>query len=127
MHRYPPPSPPFALAERGAIWDGLENLANHGRLKVIRQVSAELRHGYPEGYQKIAAMPHTDLPIRKTQAVIVEYQRIVTAYPDIRPGPGKDPADPWLVLIAKKREYTILSEELKINERDPSAKGKRKT
>ena len=38
----PPRQPAFTLAERALIWDGLERAAKAGRIKLIRQVKAEL-------------------------------------------------------------------------------------
>lgn len=42
LNREPPGSTPYTVLERGLIWDGLEWLANDGRLKLIKQIRGSM-------------------------------------------------------------------------------------
>jgi hypothetical protein len=107
-----PRPPQFTPVERGLIWDGLESLSRDGRLQIIKQVAHELERLYPEGLDRLRGFPHTSPP-RVTRDLRVRYQNLLACYPTmVRPYAQRDPADPWLVVTAKKYNYSIVTMEL---------------
>lgn len=109
--RLPPNPPEFTNQERALIWEGLEHLTEAGRLKLITQVKKELRRWHPEGLKRLVGYKGHSLIIKKTRQVIYDYQNIITLYPNIGPKPGRDPADPWLIHVSRKRGFTIVTQE----------------
>ncbi len=123
MDRRPPTPPDFTITERALIWDGLEEFAKDGRLRLIKQVREELSRWHPQGLARLMAFPGCRFDMRRTQGVTLEYQRIVTTYPDLAPkAGGRDPADPWLIVAAQKYGWTIITMELSLKARSPKAR-----
>ncbi len=111
----------FTETERALIWDGLEGLVQSGRLKLITPVKEEMEWLYKAGLNRLAAFPEHRLIIRKSvRANVLLYQRIVGSYPDIAPKPGQREADPWLIVVAKRFNYTIVTCELHKRDRVPT-------
>lgn len=108
-----PSALPFSKAEQEAIWKELENLADQGRLKLIKQVKEELSRHDPNGLKRLKQYPGQKLIIRRTASVIKHYQSITTQHPDLTKGGSRfDKADPWLIVAAEIHGYTIITEEL---------------
>lgn len=122
MDRVPPSPPDFTSQERALIWDGLERLAGEGRLKLIGQVKQELGRWHPAGLQRLTAYQGHSLTFRRTAEVIRWYRDIISRYPGVRPRPGLDPADAWLIVASKKFGYRIVTMELSVAQRSPRAK-----
>lgn len=113
-----PPTSPFTADEQSKIWDGLEQFAKDGRLKLIRQVREELGRHDPAGLKRLKEIPGVNLIIRRTPAIVLKYQSITTAHPDLMKGGSRfDPADPWLILASELHGHIIVSEELSKTER----------
>ena len=121
-HKAPSTSPTFTPKERVQVWDGLEMLTKDGRLKLIKQVKTELALWNPDGLRRLTQYPGHKLVIRRTPNIVLEYQSITAKYKDIRPKPGRDKADPWLVLACKLKGFCIICEELSLVERTSTAK-----
>lgn len=108
-----PPVVSYTANEKEAIWDGLKEFADEGRLKLIKQVKEELRRHDPGGLKVLKEYPRQKLIIRRTADVIKHYRLITTSHPDLMRGGSRfDPADPWLILAAERYGYTIITEEL---------------
>jgi uncharacterized protein DUF4411 len=108
-----PPAVPYTSAEKEAIWNGLKEFADEGRLKLIKQVKEELSRHDPAGLKTLKQYPGQKLIIRRTADVIRRYRLITTSHPDLMRGGSRfDPADPWLILAAELYDYTIITEEL---------------
>jgi hypothetical protein len=104
---------PYTISEKKAIWNGLKEFAEDGRLKLIKQVKEELRRHDPDGLKVLKEYPRQKLIIRRTADVIRRYRVITTSHPDLMRGGSRfDPADPWLILAAELYDYTIITEEL---------------
>lgn len=117
--------PTFTPVERAVIWDGLERLADQGRLKLITPVKRDLEHWYPGGLARLEAYPGHRLQMQRTAPTNVAlYQQIVTRYPDIAPKPGRSDSDPWLLVAARRFGYTIVTMELSLGARSPTANKK---
>ena len=118
-HRYPPPPPLFTTAERTAIWAGLESLAEQGRLKLISQVREELKRWDLEALTRLSVYDGQRITVRRTPELVLEYQRILTTYPDLQKSvkPRRDPSDGWLIVVARLKGYSVISQERRINER----------
>ncbi len=118
-----PPTPPdFTVMERALIWDGLEALAKDGRLKLIKQVRDELKAHNPDGLARLTAYKPAILNIYRTADVWIQYQRIVSIYKGIAPKPGgRAIADPWLIVAAKRYGFTVVTMELSLQARAPTA------
>jgi len=113
-----PSASPFSPAEQEAIWEGLEKLADEGRLKLIKQVKEELGRYDPDGLRRLKKYPGQKLIIKRNATTIKHYQLITTRHPDLMKGGSRfDKADPWLILAAERFGYTIISEELSKTER----------
>jgi len=113
-----PSASPFSAMEQKTIWEGLEALADQGRLKLIKQVKEELARHDPQGLKRLKQYPGQKLIIRRTATTIKHYQLITARHPDLVKGGSRfDPADPWLILAAERHGYTIISEELSKSER----------
>ena len=106
-----PRPPSFSVEEQALIWDGLESLANGARLKLITQVKAELARWNPEALNRLKAYRGHRAPnrtpdlVRQYQAVMSQFPRLIERYPKY------DPADPWLIAMALKYGYTVVTEE----------------
>jgi uncharacterized protein DUF4411 len=113
------PGTEFSIMERALIWEGLENLADSGQLKLITQVKKELKRHHPTALKRLIGYPGHRLVVRRTPALIAHYQAVTTAYPQLVRGGRlkRDKADPWLITIAEIRGYEIVSDELRISER----------
>jgi uncharacterized protein DUF4411 len=99
--------------ERELVWEGLEKFAEEGRLKVIKEVREELERYDLDGLKRLRQYPGQRLIVRRTAAVVQQYQAITTSHPDLMIGGSHfNPADPWLILAAEKHGYTIITEEL---------------
>ncbi len=122
--RMPPAPPDFTPQERALIWDGLERLTGAGRLKLISQVKEELSRWHPEGLKRLVPYPGHRVNLPRSPANILLWRQVVSRYPDIGPRPGKDPADPWLIVAAQKFRYPIVTMELALSERSPRANKK---
>ena len=108
-----PPVVPYTPKEKAAIWDGLKEFADEGRLKLIKQVKEELSRHDPGGLKALKEYPRQKLIIRRTVDVVKHYRLITTKHPDLMSGGSRfDPADPWLILAAERFGYTIITEEL---------------
>jgi hypothetical protein len=113
-----PPVSPFTTDEQSKIWDGLERLAKDGRLKLIRQVREELARHDPAGLKRLKEISGVNLIVRRTPDIVLKYQRITTAHPDLMKGGSRfDPADPWLILASEMHGHIIITEELSKTER----------
>ena len=106
-----PATPEFAEAEQAAIWDGLEQLAANGRLKVIPAVASELRLRNPEGLARLTR--HTATRAARTNPIRLEYQELIDRYPDWAPRGDEnwEQGDPWLVAFAMVRGYCVVTDE----------------
>lgn len=106
-----PRPPSFSLEERALVWDGLEGLAGNARLKLITQVKAELTRWNPEALNRLKiyrghrAPSRTPDLVRHYQTVMSQFPRLIERYPRF------DPADPWIIAMARKYGYTIVTEE----------------
>ena len=109
----PPPEPPaYSSSERSSIWDGLENLAAAGRLKLVKQVKEELKRHDPAALARLKTIPGHRMP-PTNNALRRRYQSLVGTYPRLVPyDPRYDPADPWLIAAAQQYGYTVVTEEL---------------
>ena len=108
-----PPAQLYTAVERELVWQGLEQWAETGRIKVIKEVREELERYDPDGLKRLRQYPAQRLIVRRTQAIVQAFQNITTAHPDLMKGGSKyNPADPWLILVAEKYDYTIITEEL---------------
>jgi hypothetical protein len=112
--KHRPPTSQYSSAERVLIWEELETLANDGRVKLIKQVKAELKRWHPGGLARFAPYPGHRLIVKRTADVVRHYQLITTQHPDLaRAGRMKfDPADPWLIVAAERHGYTVVTDEL---------------
>ena len=123
MDRVPPNPPDFTHQERLLIWDGLECLAQDGRLKLIAQVKKELMKWHPRGLERLVVYPGHRLVIQRTVSTMATYRTIIAAYPAFRPTlKAPDPADAWLIIAAKRRGFRIVTMELSLADRAPTAK-----
>ena len=114
----PPATPAFTAREREPIWEGLERLANDGRLVLIKQVVEELSDpafipvlDRLRSFRGYRVLKHTNDLRRR-------YRDLMRRHPDLaraiaRYDPTRDPADPWLVVNAHKHGLTIVTEELR--------------
>lgn len=113
----PPRAPSFTAIEQGLIWDGLDGLARNGRLKLITHVKMELRRWHPDalnhlkGYRGHRAPNRTPDLVRRYQVVMGQFPRLIER------DPKYDPADPWLIAMAQKYGYTVVTEEKPVAER----------
>lgn len=116
-----PPAHPFSSTEQVKIWEGLEDLAESGRLKLIKQVKSELWRHDRKGRARITKYPQHALIIKKTREVIRLYRDVTTNHSDLmRGGSRHDPGDPWLIVAAELYGYTIICEELLRRDRSPT-------
>jgi hypothetical protein len=116
-----PPPDPFSAKERALIWDGLEELADEGRIKLIKQVKSELKRHNPKGLARLSQYRGHRLIVRRTPEVIKIYRSVTANHPDLMKGGSRlDPADPWLIVAAEKFAYTIICEELLKAHRAPT-------
>lgn len=116
-----PPTHPFSKAEQESIWEGLEDLADNGRLKLIKQVKSELWRHDRKGRARLTQYPQHELIIKKTPSVVRLYQAITTNHRDLMKGGSRhDPGDPWLIVAAELYGYTIICEELLRKDRAPT-------
>ena len=121
-HRHPNVPPEFDDVERESIWNGLEALANDGFLKLIKQVKGELTDWHPSGLRRLAAFSGAKYALKRSERVVREYQRVVQAYPDlINKSKRDDPADPWLITVARLHGWHILTEEFPMSSRSLKA------
>jgi hypothetical protein len=121
-----PSTSPFSAAEQKAIWKGLEELADQGRLKLIKQVKEELARHDPDALKRLRQYSGQKLIIKRTATTIKHYQLITSKHPDLLKGGSRfDPADPWLILAAERLGYTIISEELSKPERTTRSQRKK--
>ncbi|MEX0682350.1 MAG: hypothetical protein WD904_09565 [Dehalococcoidia bacterium] len=91
----PPPDPPaYTPSERAAVWLGLEDLCQNGRLKLIKQVKHELKRWNPQALERLRLFKQHELP-RTNNELRLRYQRLMFVYPAMLPrDPRFDPADP---------------------------------
>jgi len=116
--------PSFSVLEQALIWDGLENLAKNGRGKLIRQVKAELERWNPDALNRLKIYPGHRAPNRTPDLVGI-YQNVMSQFPRlIERYPKYDPADPWIIAMARKYGYAVVTEETPAAEK---AKSPRKT
>jgi hypothetical protein len=104
------------LKEHKSIFDNIIQLANAGRLKTVRQVFGELKK-WPLslGFLK----PHRSIvEVDAKHEFTVEMQNIMEEIGNKAPwlweqtGAGNpDPADPWLIGVAKLLDYTVVTNE----------------
>jgi hypothetical protein len=105
------PSDPFSSSERDAIWNGLKIFADEGRLKLIKQVKAELRKHDKRGLYKLTNYPQHELIMPRAEVAAI-YRDVTSKHPDLIPRVStSNPADPWLIVAAEKFSYTIITEE----------------
>lgn len=110
----PGKTPTFSKLEQGLIWEGLEVLADEGRLKLIKQVRAELQRWHPVALARLNAfagcrVPPTNNDLRR------RYQTIVATYPRWAKKVVQskyEPADPWLIASTQKYGGILITEEL---------------
>ena len=108
-----PSANPFSPTEREKIWEGLEQFADEGRLKLVKQVKSELWRHDRKGRARITKYPQHALVIKKTRQVVRLYQNVTTNHGDLmRGGSRRDPGDPWLIVASELYGYTIICEEL---------------
>jgi Domain of unknown function (DUF4411) len=105
-----PSAQPFTEAEQAAIWEGLEKLAEEGRIKLVKQVKSELWRHDRKGRARLF----------KSSPVIKLYRDVTTNHSDLmKGGSRRDPGDPWLIVAAELFDYTIICEELLKKDRSP--------
>jgi hypothetical protein len=108
-----PPAHSYTAVERELVWEGLEKFTEAGRIKVIKEVREELERYDPVGLARLKQYPAHRLIVRRTQKVVQAFQSITSAHPDLMKGGSRyNPADPWLILVAERDGYTIITEEL---------------
>jgi len=78
----PEGAPGYTPLEQGLLWDGLEQLALEGGLKLIPQVRAELQDHDPAGLARLRAMPGIGAP-RVNNAIRLRFQQIVVSHPRV--------------------------------------------
>ncbi|SRR5581483_535229 len=125
-HRIPATST-YSTKERVKIWDGLDQLADEGRLKVIAQVAKELTKYHPNALARLHTFPGTELVLPRSPKLFLEHQKITARHPDLVKRAGlrkKEPADPWLILAAEKYNYAIISDEFRKSERTTKVRSK---
>ena len=112
------PVDPFTESEREAIWEGLKKLAEQGRLKLIKQVKAELKRHHKRGLYKLVNYPRHEFIIPRNDGNNKIYRDVTSKHPDLIPRVStRNPADPWLIVAAEISDYTIISEEKSKSER----------
>jgi hypothetical protein len=112
------PIDPFTDAERDAIWDGLKKFAEQGRLKIIKQVKAELKRHHKRGLYRLINSPRHEMIIPRNEATSRIYRDVTSKHPDLIPVVStRNPADPWLIVAAEISEYRIICEEKSKEER----------
>jgi hypothetical protein len=116
-----PPPNPFTKTEQDAIWNGLEEFASDGRIKLIKQIKSELWRHNRKGRARLLKHDQTTLVIKKTPAIVKVFRDVTTNHPDLmKGGSRRDPGDPWLIVAAELYGYTIITEELSKPERKPT-------
>ncbi len=120
-----PPPPRYTDDERAAIWEGLERLAEDGRLRIIRFVREELASRYPAILPRLDSLPNTQCNITNRMRRV--YQELIGRHPKIIEGwprdPAHDDADPWIIAFAKTSGFTVVTEEVSAEQ---SSRKKRK-
>ncbi len=97
------------------IWDALASEVDAERLKSIRHVLDELERRWPDIYKKIKPfkkkilVPDGDL---YSPDVIAEIREIQKHHPGlINPLAGGNPADPFLIGVAKLKQGIVITDE----------------
>lgn len=87
-----------------------------GKVRTVRQVIGELRK-FPEAYSKLFPF-HTKFEIEASKQLCVQVSEIIDIIGNTAPGlyeqlGGKnpDPADPWLIAVAKVHGFTLVTDE----------------
>lgn len=94
-----------------AVWQGLEQLARIGRLKIIGKVKDELEGKHKAARERLCAHRGHRAP-NMSRSVRLLYKDITGQFPGwVRHDWIVDPADPWLVAYAELFGYTIVTEE----------------
>jgi hypothetical protein len=95
----------FSDSEREAIWKGLEQLAQNGRLKIVPAVRDEIRRRNPLGYQRLAKFTRTTVQINNR--VRRNYQILIEQHSDWAPRGVEryEKGDPWMIAYAMDRSW----------------------
>lgn len=122
-----PAADPFSKDEREQIWEGLEQFAADGRIKLIKQVKSELWRHDRKGRARLCKYPQTALTIKRTPQIVRLYQDVTTNHPDLtKGGSRRDPGDPWLIVAAELNDYVIICEELLKRDRSRTLRRRRR-
>jgi hypothetical protein len=114
-------------AYRQQIWNHLEQMILSDRLRTVTQVFPELEYNDPQSYNRL--LPLRDrfvLPIDKQTDISV--LNLISKYPGIIDSGQtytREPADPFLIVYAKKLNIPIINEEKSLAERTGDRKHKR--
>lgn len=116
----------YAPDTHPTFWEGIEDLAERGRLMIPEQVLQELGESADDLYEwcrdrkDLLVHPATD----ETEA---EFRRLVNAYPEMtgQLGLGNDYADLYVVAIASVNSATVVTTEDRGFETTPSARQQR--
>jgi hypothetical protein len=105
-----------ARKDSDKVYGGLVEMAKAGKLKTVRQTFDELKKFNPQ-YEKLRAhRDHFQVPTEHqfnndTKALIeVLGNKADYLWPQTG-GRNPDPADPWIVAVAAKHNYTVVTNE----------------
>jgi hypothetical protein len=104
-------TPSFARLERGLIWAGLESIAADGRLKLVKQIRAELGRWHPTALARLDRFEGCRVP-PTTNDLRRRYQELIANHPRWAPRTKYDPGDPWLIVSTQKFGGVLVTEEL---------------
>lgn len=104
-------------SDSNIIYGGIIEGILAGRVKTVRQVATGELKKFPEAYQ--ALHPHNAaFEIGTERQFCPEVQTLLDLIPELAPGlfeqfGGKnpDPADPWLIAVAKVHGLTLVTDE----------------
>jgi len=111
------PNPTFTYSpdEKIHIWDNLISLAKNKQALVVTQVIDELNRHYTAD---ISWLSNFDCIICRAghdpalDTLVGEIQRLHRTLVNVHVSHIFEPADPWLIAVAKKYGYTLVTSEL---------------
>lgn len=87
-----------------------------GRVKTVRQVLDELKR-FDEAYSKLSPV-RAKFEIEPSRQFCSEVSEVIECIADLKPslfeqfgGKNPDPADPWLIAVAKVHGFTVVTDE----------------
>lgn len=107
------------LAYRKEIWTYLEGMISAGRLKTVSEVWPELKRNDPASHTRLHRF-HDQLTLSRHKLTDIEVFNLISRYPDIiddKQYYTMKPADPYLIVYARRLRVPIITDEKSLAER----------